>query len=112
MQPLPVDFCVMPLQPSCQKGSDPGPGPCPFRYARTVAPGEKLAPELVSQQVPSFLLSLFYVFWIPFFEKTRMMSALASSSARVNRPHLLSSSSAAFSSGAPPALLRIKIVLA
>ena len=44
MQPLPVAFCVMPPQPSCQKGSEPGPGPWPFRYARAVAPPEKLAP--------------------------------------------------------------------
>ena len=44
MQPLPVAFCVMPPQPSCQKGNDPGPGPYPLKYARAVAPGEKLAP--------------------------------------------------------------------
>jgi hypothetical protein len=54
----------------------------------------------VSQQVPSFLFSLFSVLVMPFFAKTRMMSALASSSASVNRPHFDSSSSAAFSSGA------------
>src|ERR1700744_2303005 len=40
------------------------------------------------------------------------MSALASSSASVNRPHFDSSSSAAFSICAPPALLRIKTVFA
>src|SRR5882757_7762419 len=49
---------------------------------------------------------------MPFFENTSTMSALASSSASVNRPHFDNSSSAAFSSVAPPALLRIKTVFA
>jgi hypothetical protein len=49
---------------------------------------------------------------MPFFESTSTMSALASSSASVNRPHFDSSSSAAFSTCAPPASLRIKMVFA